>query len=55
MVHLQFHGISEHVSDELADGKQKLRSSRLGRETFLTAIAAHDRTVYLADAGNREV
>jgi hypothetical protein len=36
-------------------GKQKLRSPRLGEETFLTAIAAHDRTVYLADAGNREV
>ena len=36
-------------------GKQKLRSPRLGQETFLTAIGAHDRTVYLADAGNREV
>jgi len=36
-------------------GKRKLRSSRLGQETFLTSIGAHDRTVYLADAGNREV
>lgn len=36
-------------------GKQKLRSPRLVPETFLTAIATHDRTVYLADAGNREV
>ena len=36
-------------------GKRKLRSQRLGEETFLTAISAHDRTIYLADAGNREV
>ena len=36
-------------------GKRKLRSPRLGQETFLTSIGAHDRTVYLADAGNREV
>jgi hypothetical protein len=36
-------------------GKQKLRSPRLGQETFLTGLGAHDRTVYLADAGNREV
>lgn len=37
------------------NGRQKLRSPRLGQETFLTAIGAHDQTVYLADAGNREV
>lgn len=36
-------------------GKQKLRSPRLGQETFLTAIGVHDRTVYLADAGSRQV
>jgi len=36
-------------------GKQKLRSPRMGEASFLTAIAAHDQTVYLADAGNREV
>ena len=36
-------------------GKQRLRSPRLGQETFLTALGAHDRTVYLADAGDREV
>ena len=37
------------------NGKQKLRSPRMGEETFVTAIDAHDRTVYLADAGRREV
>jgi hypothetical protein len=36
-------------------GKQKLSSPRLGEGTFLTAIGAHHRTVYLADAGHREV
>jgi hypothetical protein len=36
-------------------GTRKLHSSRLNRETFLTAITAHDGTIYLADAGNREV
>lgn len=36
-------------------GKLKLRSPQLGHETFITAIGVHDQTVYLADAGNREV
>lgn len=36
-------------------GKQKLRSPRLGQDAFLTSLAAHAGTVYLADAGNREV
>ena len=36
-------------------GKRKLHSPRLGQKTFLTAIGARDRTVYLADAGRREV
>ena len=36
-------------------GQQKFRSPRLREGTFLTAIGTHDRMVYLADAGNREV
>jgi len=37
------------------DGKEKLRSKQLGEKAFLTAIAAHENTIYLADAGSREV
>ena len=37
------------------DGKQKSRSPRFGQEAFLTALAVHEGTVYLADAGAREV
>lgn len=37
-------------------GSRKLKASRpKGDNTFLTAIAVHDDTVYLADAGSREV
>lgn len=36
-------------------GNRKLRSPWLGERTFLSAISVHDWTVYLADAGNREV
>lgn len=36
-------------------GNRKLRSPRLGAESFLTAAGMREGTVYLADAGNREV
>jgi hypothetical protein len=36
-------------------GKQKLRSPRLGDDSFLTSLAVHRQTVYVADAGRREV
>lgn len=36
-------------------GKRKWRSPRLDQGAFLTAIGARDQTVYLADAGNREI
>jgi hypothetical protein len=48
-------GLANHFEVHDLSGRLKLRSPRLGRETFLTAIGAHDRTIYLADAGNREV
>jgi hypothetical protein len=37
------------------DGKQIVRSPRLGENSFLPAIAVHENSVYLADAGSREV
>ena len=48
-------GLGNHFEIYDFNGKKKLRSPQLGQETFLTAIAAHDRTIYLADAGHREV
>jgi hypothetical protein len=36
-------------------GKRKLESPRLGENAFITALAVHDRTVYVADAGSREM
>lgn len=36
-------------------GKRRLRSESLGQSTFLTALASHENTIYLADAGQREV
>ncbi len=50
-----FIGLGNHFAVYDFSGKQKFRSSRLGQEIFLTAIGARDRTVYLADAGHREV
>jgi hypothetical protein len=48
-------GLGNHFEVYDFGGKQKLRSPRLGQETFLTAIGVHDRIIYLADAGRREV
>ncbi len=50
-----FIGLGNHFEVYDLAGHRKLRSPELGRATFLTAIASHDRTLYLADAGNREV
>lgn len=50
-----FIGLGDHFEVYDFGGKQKLRSPRLGQDAFLTAIGVHDRTVYLADAGRREV
>lgn len=48
-------GLADHFVVCDFSGRQKMRSPQLGKDTFLTAIAAHERMVYLADAGNREV
>lgn len=36
-------------------GRLRLRSPRLGEDSFLTAVAVEGATIYLADAGRREV
>jgi hypothetical protein len=38
-----------------SSGTRLMRSPRLGETTFITSLAVHGRTVYLADAGQREV
>ena len=38
-----------------ASGKRQFRSEALGQNAFITALAVHKRTIYLADAGQREV
>jgi hypothetical protein len=37
------------------DGKTRFESPNLGNRTYLTSAAAHHDTLYLADAGNREI
>lgn len=61
------HGLQVTSADEVAiifgnhfeiwdlAGRQKLRSARLGDDTFLTAIGVLEGTLYLADAGRREI
>jgi len=48
-------GFGNHFEVFHLDGTSRLKSPRLGPETFLTAIGSLDGTVYLADAGSREV
>lgn len=48
-------GMANYFAAYDFNGREKMRSPKLGGETFLTAITAHDQMVYLADAGNREV
>jgi hypothetical protein len=50
-----FIGLGNFFEIHDAEGKQKLRSSRLGENAFLTAMAVHGSRVYLADAGSREI
>lgn len=48
-------GMANYFAAYDFNGREKMRSPKLGGETFLTAITAHDQMAYLADAGNREV
>ncbi len=48
-------GFGNHFGVYDLSGRLKRQSPRLGDNTFITAMAARDRTVYLADAGRREV
>lgn len=48
-------GFGNHFGVYDLSGRLKRRSPRLGDDTFITAIAARERTVYLADAGRRDV
>lgn len=50
-----FIGLGNHFEVHDFSGRQKLRSPRLSEETFLTAIGVREQSVYLADAGRREV
>lgn len=50
-----FIGLANHFEVYDFSGTRKMRSPRLGTEAFLTAIGVREGTVYLADAGNREV
>ncbi|MGZ8940269.1 MAG: hypothetical protein ACXW32_13770, partial [Limisphaerales bacterium] len=38
-----------------SSGKRRFGSESLGQSAFLTSIASHQNTIYLADAGQREV
>lgn len=48
-------GLANYFEVYDLSGSQKLRSPRVGAEAFLTSIGVREGTVYLADAGNREV
>ncbi len=50
-----FVGFGNHFATYDLSGALKRKAPRLGDDSFITAIAVRERTVYLADAGRREV
>jgi hypothetical protein len=50
-----FVGLSDRIEIYDAAGNKKLKGPRLGKRTYLTAIATQGNSIFLADAGNREV